>query len=528
MKTLIIDNFGGRLTRYNKGDINSGYAKYATTFGNDPFSNPSNLTWQETATQIDAAGAVITDLVMAGKERMESGISYVYAIGHTGRLYKIQVNDPNTYNPNYDNPVLLTTLTSGTPTFTRGGFMAFYGATEKIYIGHDKGLTSVNFDGTGESAIAGTWIQTVPRPLQEFIGKLYAGNGSNLAEIDTTGIVTNSTRLSPGFPSDSQVRDIDISPDGTYLESVVTRLPLPDLTATVQDTTFLSNSESFVFKWNGIENGYTAFDSFPSFSLNANTMFGDFQYTFGYDLAGACVFNPTEKILSLILAQAPLPNAVGSNGNLVGWNSPEFYQGFMRASNFIYGSLDKEVGMGWWRQFAQSAQGTETDVVRVPFQLLVSNLLLGSVTNGYAGGLAGSGKAYFSTLETSPTPTTKYKLYKWFPVPTTVGTSIGGVYETQTEMFTRKVSIKEVRVYGQPWIANNSFRIDLMGSANAAMSGGSKIFTAGSNLTIGDDFAWYTPDCAPTYALGLTVNNLGSTNTLIWKIEVDINEIGGK
>ena len=83
IKTLVIDNFQGRLTRYSDGDINSGLAKYATTFGNDPFSSPGNLTWFEAPTRIDSSETVITDLIMASKPRLESGITYVYAIGHT-------------------------------------------------------------------------------------------------------------------------------------------------------------------------------------------------------------------------------------------------------------------------------------------------------------------------------------------------------------------------------------------------------------------------------------------------------------
>lgn len=528
MATKIINNFGGRLTRYTDGDMNSGFAKYTTTFGNDPFSDPGNLTWMETATQIDAAGSVITDLIVAGKERVESGISYVYAVGHTGRVYKIQVNDPTTYNPNYDNPVLLTTITSNSPTFTRGGSLDFFGSTERIYIGHDKGVTRVDFDGTNETFVGalGSWTQTVPRPFAQFIGKLYVGNGNNIAEIDSTATVTTYSKLTPGFPTNTQTRDLDTSPDGIYLQVVVTRLVLPDITATTQDTTFLSNSESYIFKWNGIDGGYTAFDVFPSFSLNANTIFRNYQYTFGYDLAGVAVFNPTEKILSPVLSQAPLPNAIGSNANLVGWATTEFYQGFSRMVSFIYGSLDNEVGNGWWRQFAQSAQGTETDVVRVPFQLVVSNFVLGSVTNGYSGGVAGYGKAYFSTLETSSSPTTKYKLYKWFPVPTTTGTALGGVYETQNELFEKKIKPTEVRIYGEPWVTNNSFKIDLIGADGNVITNSSKTFTVGTNITAGDDIAQYNPAIKPTYSLGVRITNLGSANNTIMKVEIDHEPTG--
>lgn len=536
MPTKIINNFSGRLVRDTIGDMNSGFAKYTTTFGNDPFSNPGNLTWMEIAIQIDPNGSVITDLIMAGKERVENGISYVYAIGHLGRLYKIQVNNPSAYNANYDNPVLLATLSINSPTFTRGASIDFFGSSEKIYIGHDMGVTSIHFDGTTEAFVGslGSWTQTVPRPFKQFIGSLFVGNASNIAQIDSTETVISYAKLSPAFPNNTQCRDIDLSPDGNYLEMVVTRLSLPDITSGVQDTTFLTNSESYIFKWNGTDIGYTSFDTFPSFSLNANIMFGPHQYTFGYDLAGCAVFNPTEKILSPVLSQAPLPNAVGSNANLVAWATPEFSNGFLRFSQFIYGSLDTEIGIGWWRQFAQNATGTETDVLRVPFQMLVSNLVIGSSSNGYPGGVVGCGKAYFSTLETSASPTTKYKFYKWFPVSTGFGAAIGGIYETQQEtsftlfrqIISKKFKPTNVRFYTEPLISGNSFKIDLIGSDGNPINGGTKIFTVGSNVTVGQDYVWYTPQTENTYSIGVRITNLGSVNWVGAKLELDYDQAG--
>ena len=67
----------------------------------------------------------------------------------------------------------------------------------------------------------------------------------------------------------------------------------------------------------------------------------------------------------------------------------------------------------------------------------------------------------------------------------------------------------------------------MIGSGGSNISGGSKTLTAGSNLTVGDDFAWYTPDCAPTYTVGLAITNLGEVNFTINKIEIDY-DIGGK
>lgn len=533
VKTLVIDNFRGNLTQYQNGDINSGNAFFYNTGGNDPFTHPGRLSWSRAGVQIDPNEDVIQDLILAGKERVESGILYVYCIGHTGRLYKIQVNDPTTFDPDYDNPVLLTTLVAGTPTFTRGAFIDFFGATDRIYIGHDKGVTRVDFNGANETVVGvlGSWTQTVPRPLKQFVGKLYIGNGANLAEIDSTATVTTYAKLSPAFPAGTQVRDIDVSSDGNYLHSVVTRLALPDMTTITQDATQTASADSYIFKWNGTDAGYTAYDTFPSFSLTANTMFGSNQYTFGYDQSGAALYNPTEKIISLQEIPSVQPNAVTNTGNIVNWLTPLPYEGGMEADMGIYGSFDLDVGTGYWYPFFQFPTGDETDVVQVPFCLSISNFGIGASTNGYTDGIFGSPKMYFSTLETSYLPTTKYKFYKWAP-PSSLFFSQGEVlegalYQTQNQIFSKKVTIKEVRIYAAPWVANNSFSIDLIGSNGEPMTGGSKTFTAGSNLTIGDDFAWYSPDCAPTYAIGVLITNLGTANHIISKIEIDYS-IGGQ
>ena len=131
--------------------------------------------------------------------------------------------------------------------------------------------------------------------------------------------------------------------------------------------------------------------------------------------------------------------------------------------------------------------------------------------------------------ETSAAPTTAYKFFKWNSV-NVIGVNgtplLNTIYQTQTQLFSKKIKIGQIRIYGEPWVTGNSFRIDLIGSAGTAMAGGSQTFTAGTTLTVGDDFAWYSPDVAPTYALGLWIANLGTTNHLITKIEIDYN-LGG-
>lgn len=534
VKTLIIDNFRGSMTTYLNGDINSGLTNVITQSGPNSFIRPKQLTWNENAEQIDSNGSVITDLIVAGKARVESGIVYAYLIGHLGRLYKVQVNDPTTYNPNYDNPVLLATLSTNSPTFTRGGFLTFYGATEQIVIGHDKGLTRINFDGTSETfvGVLGSWTQTCPRPLQTLTGNLYVGNGSNLTEVTSSFVVSTYSKLSPALPSNVEIRDLDVTPDGNYLQIVGAGSPLTDITSTTPPTALLGPVDSYVFKWNGTDTGVTSYVTYNSSILTANTNFGNSNYVFGYDVFGGALYNPMDKWLtSTVLStynESPSPNAVTVIGGQLNWMTPLTYDGAAGMMVTSYGTISGyEIENGFFCPFFSVATGTETDVNRIPCMISVSNFGIGTSTNGYTDLIFGTPKVYFSTLETS-SGTTKYKLYKWSPTPTGAGTAIAdGFYETQKQLFSKKITIKEVRVYGQPWVANNEFTVHLIGSSEEPINNGSKTFTAGTNLTIGDDFAWWTPQINPTYALGLRIVNTGTANHVINKVEIDYST-GGK
>jgi len=527
-KTISITNWQGRLTRYNDGDINSGYAKYSTTFGNDPFSDPGQLTWMEAPTRIDSGASVVTDLIVAAKPRLESGITYVYAIGHTGRLYKIQVNDPTTYNPNYDNPVLLTTLTSNSPTFKYGASINFFGSTERIYIGHDIGVTRVNFDGTSETFVgaAGSYTANVPRPGVNFRSAIYYGNGTNLVEIDTTGTVTSYGKLSVAFPIGTQVRDLDTSPDGNIVLITVSRVTAPDMTTTTQDTSSLSSGDSYIFEWNGSDTGYTAYRTFNSYSTNANLTFAGSNYTMGYDLGSVAIYSFGQKLITLPTSLSPNFNALFSTGNLLGFASPENADSVLKGSLLTFGQYDREIPEGLYRFFRLTAT-TQTDIIQIPMCTIVSNLLYGSSSAGYTNNLVGSAKVYFSTLETSSAPTTAYKLYKFTTVPTGAGTAIGGVYETQNQLFSKKIKVGEVRLYTEPLVTNNSFTVALIGSDGGVITNSSKTFTVGSNVTSGQDYVWYTPQINATYTIGLRITNLGSVNWVCNKAEIDIMT-GGK
>lgn len=528
MEGLEITNFRGRLTRFDDGNINSGLAKYSKTYGVDPFSNPSGLSWFEAPTQIDSGASVITDLIVAARPRLESGITYVYAIGHLGRLYKIQVNDPTTYNPDYDTPVLLATLSAQSPTFKYGASIQFYGSTEKLFIGHDKGVTKIDFAGTNETFIGtlSSYTANVPRPSAQFNAKLYFGNGTNIVEIDSTETVTSYGKLSPTFPSGTQTRDIDVSPDGNYLEIVVSRVAQADMTVITQDTASLSSADSYIFKWNGISSGYTSFSTYNAYSLNTNVTFGNLTYRMGYDLGGAALYASGSKAISLPNSISPNFGAMFSTGNLVGFGAPEQDSSVLKGSLLVFGQYDKEIPLGLYRLFRIAAT-TQTDIQQIPVCTVVSNLFYGASSAGYTNNKVGSAKIYFSTVETDSGPTTKYKLYKFTTVPTGSGTAIGGVYETQNQIFEKKVRIKQVRIYTKPLVTNNSFKIDLIGSDLGVMPNSSQTFTAGTGPdAVGNDRMLYNPGINNTYSLGVRITNLGTVNMTIKKIEIDIHESG--
>ena len=285
-----------------------------------------------------------------------------------------------------------------------------------------------------------------------------------------------------------------------------------------------SNLESYTFKWNGSDSGATALNIFPQ-SLTANITFGDKQYTFGSDTFGGSVFNPINKIITQPKAVAPYPHAMDISGNLISWMTPEYDGGVLKASQFIYGTLDEEVPTGLWRLQRMSSKSPQTDILRIPLQRFVMNNVYGESYSAYASDVVGTGKLYFSTLETTSV-TQIYRFYKSFLVSTGSGTPTAGVYETQNQLFSKKVRIKQVRVYGEPWVANNEFTIALIGSDNAAITNSSQTFTVGTNVTAGDDFAWYNPAIETTYALGVRITNVGTVNNTISKIEIDYDEGG--
>ena len=534
-ETLTITEFGGSLTRRNNGDINSGLAKFDTSWGYNPFTKPGNLTWMEQPTSIlslAGAGSIIGIM----KTRTVDNQGYVYAInaGGSGGLREILVNSPSTSNANLDSSSIVGQL-AVVPNPVRSMGMVFYGSTEKIFYGDDDGLQKINFDGSSPTSIinggVGSIVSAVPRPLTTFLGKIYFGNGPNIGEIDSTELVTTGAKLSPALPVGVVVRDLDVTPDGNYLQLTASKTnPLGGFQGNPTATPAAS-TDSYKFLWNGIDDGATYFEEYGGLGLTASQTFGDKNYSLGYDPQGAAIYSNQQKIVSLPNNASPHPTATFSTGNMLCFMNPEYVDGELRGSLYNYGQYDAEIPVGLFR-ILRHESAVKTDVKFVNAATNVSNLLYFPSYSSYTNDLAGAGKIYFTTHETSADANADSRsiLWRFMTVPTGTGSIVAGTYETQTQLFSKKVQPKEVRLYTDPLVSGNDFVIDLIGSGGSVISGGSQRFIVGaSSIAAGTDMVQYNPATAPTYAIGARITNSSTTGVVNWtatKLEIDYTPAG--
>ena len=544
IKTLVINNFGGPLTRKLTGDINSGLANFDNSYGYDPFSKPGTLTFLEQPTSIITL--TTTDGPISGlKVIPRADTINVYGVTEkTGKVYKVQVNDVGTTNPNYDTASVISQFTDGEDFFKSCSIQPYgasIAAATKLYVGGDNGVSKVFTNGTVPSFVGAitSYQQDVPRPLALFLGKLYFGNRENIGEIDSTETVTTYYKLSPGFPSDCIVRDLDVTPDGNYLQITVSKTNQVQLDGLTLPNLPSGNEETYKFYWNGTDASYTSYETYGGYSLTSNTIFGSKNFTTGYDLGGTALYDGSEKILSFPKTISPNFSAMFSVGNLVGFATTMYDTSVnhFKGDLYFYGKYDNETQSGLYR-FLRYSSGQGTEVNLIPTCTPVSNTFYAPTWATYPGNVASNTKLYFSSSESKTIGATTFygPLYKFNLVPTGSVSALAGVYQTQAQLFSKKVNISEVRVYGEPWVASNAFTIDLIGSNQSSIAGASYTFSTSvlgvgvnataSTVAIGQDYAWYNPQHKPTYAVGLKVTNVGLKNLAIHKVEIDYSFSG--
>lgn len=548
VKTITITNFGGRLTRILNGDLNSGFAKFSPSFGYDPFSKPMNLTWLESPTDITGP---INNLPQAGLV-MSASLNgpNIHMIDQGGRWY--QIKSSSLSNPSINSVVGISSV--ATQQYLFGTSMQFFGSVVgqdlagnpvgKLYVGGDSAVKSINPDGSGEATVGNlnSYRGNVYKPLEKFAGGLFFGNGNTIGKIDSTGTVTSSvigtgngnlySALNPPLDTNDKVLDMDTSISNDYLilgTSEISQTERLDSVGYDIIETFGSQGGRIAL-WNGVDSGVTAATNLPSYLISEVHTFFKTNAFFAADSFGTAVNDGTAKILTLPDNKAPLPNAVAVNGNFLTWACPEVVGTKRYLSLYYYGQLDAENPKGLFRVLRWETTQSNGFVNKVPLNLIVSNIYksINNALNALA--TFGYGKHYIG-LNSTNTGGLQSFLLSFLVTPTGTGTPQLGVYETQTQLFSKKISVTQLRMYTEPTVAGNGFKIDLIGSDGAIMQNGTfnYTFVAGSDSTqLQGSFQRinYLPNCDTQFALGIRITNTGTTNMTFKKIEVDWCESG--
>lgn len=532
--TIEITNFSGRLTRTKNGDINSGFAKFSSSFGYDPFSKPNQLTWLEAPVNIGAG--VVTDLITTSQDRFETNTGIIYAIGSTGVLYRIQPN--NITNPNFDAVSSVMQLIVGLPDYTRGGSLEFYG--NRAYFGSNNKISykdivvGTPISNTAENNLGNSSVvSSVYRPQVQFLGKLYLGNGNNLIEIDSTNSITTYARLSPSLPDESNITDLDVSPQGDYMYITAIRMINEDLISVGADRQSASVTQSAVYKWNGIDEGATAVTNFPSVDVTAMQIYLGQSRFFSNDLLGTAIGDGTNKLLTVPNTKSPFSQGTLATGDFLCWIAPEISGSNIVASLFYFGRQDDQSPEGLWRVMRYTSTLSSGFVYQAPWTSVVNNKY-STVNNPITAVVPlGYGKHYFSTYEVNSghSGTDNYTLQRFLVTPTGTGTPQLGVYETQNQLFSKRISLSEIRVYCEPAATGNGFQLDIIGSNGNPVTNGTftYAYAAGTDITLlqgAIERINFNPGILDLYSLGIRITNTGITNMVINKIEVDWLESG--
>lgn len=508
VQTIVIDRLGGPLTNVRSGPMNSGLAYYQYSYGYNPFLYPGSLVWLPAAT--DVTSGSVTGLILDGTPYN----GFIYAITSVGEVVKM--------NPDGTYVSTIVTISTGTPTFTAGGTILFY--NNKFFIGHDKGVTSIATDGTGEAQV-GTWdsshyTQNVYRPLAVFIGTLVVGNttdgtNTNIGIIDTTNTITNYNRLSPSLGAAATIADLDVANDFSYL------------TISVGTTAIAA---PFIARWNGTDNAATSGIQLPTGSLTAQNNFGDVNSIFMYDAFGAALYEGNQKVLSLFRFLSPTPGATDAFGNILGWGTRSTLNSSPSGNKYssaiaFYGSTEASVPKGlYWinNKLYNDGAGHTQSVDYVPFFAFTQSAFINNTQNTFlfsvqaSGGVATTTKLFSIEVASNP----------MFGGSNIANDSNSSSYTTQVETFEKKVGVNEVRVYVDSTSSDSGFNLSLIDATGTAITNGTFSWNAATGPTPNQGRILFDPSIVPTFDLGLKLTPNGTNYMVIRKIEVDVVPAG--
>lgn len=541
--------------------MNSGFAKFDTSWGYDPFTKPMNLTWFSQPTSI----AGITNLVVGGILRTPptGQVTRGYTVGVNGELNEISVTTAGNFQgPDVDSVIGVSSVQGF---FRRGAGMAFWGTNEKLYLGGDTRIVATGsvggladlfiFDGAS-SVIGNTsfMVPDTPHPLKQFAGKLVFGNGPSVGLIDVNGIPTSSvftvasiygnqySELFPPLPNGQNVRDLDVSIEGNYLNISATDVDTEVMTLTGFDSQYAAPGNGGIYSWNGIDRGITTSLTVPAGTATALQVYLQHNILFLNDTFGSAVSDGINKKLTLPRNKSPYPNATSANGNFLTWMCPEnTVDGQRVGSLYYFGSLDEENPHGLYRLLRFSAPIQGGFVYQVPYNQVVSNSYYSiwpPPLSDPSSRVVSYGKHYFSTSNRSSVVSNSSMMggnslmvFRVTSDPSLPLPPQLGVYETQTQLFSKRIGVTQVRVYCEPTVAGNAFQLDLIGADGSVIPDGSYMYFYGDILdpqsgTAAVERINFPGNIKTQYALGVRLTNTGTTNMTIKKVEIDLTEEG--
>ncbi len=390
--------------------------------------------------------------------------------------------------------------------------------------------------------------------IKDFVGKLYVGNttdgsSTNIGEIDTTNTIINYNRLTPSLPTGSYIKDMDLTPDFSYLVMSVSSVPPENISAFANSVNRFAGDSS-QFRWNGTDNAITAGTTIPSFNITSLNFFGEQSIAFMYDFFGASLYDGARKILSNMLGKSPLPNASASTGNMIMWVAPaklatlggNTSRGSLGFN--AYGSFDEDQQPGFYRLlFNIPTAAAFLQVTQMPFMIFVNNAMFqpqAAQNTTFVNKLYASAKF----IDGNSNVTNKFYSFSINANPylgggasnfynTTVVPATSTSYATQIQEFKKKISVSQIRVYIDTVQSGNSFSLSLTGGIGASVNSiefpitnGTFTWTQGTSPNPIDNRINFNPNIAATYSLGVVVSNLGSKNMTFRKIEIDYTETG--
>lgn len=529
-QTFEITNFSGALTREINGPLNSGMAKFATSWGYDPFSQPGNLTWNYQPTDLQGTGAAstISGAIVAGVYDFSNNFVF---LSDSAKLYSILPTGASDNSPTGD---LVQLVGSVGGTYIYGGDLlsgiAPISNSQSVLGTSDSQVWKITTLGSSYSVLGTIPADATSRfthPLVQFLGKVYMGVANNLWEINNFA-VTNTAVLTPPLPRNLVITDLDLTPEGDYMVITATltgTMPLNRSTGTKRPN---NAGESYLFYWNGVDAGTTAVKTLPAWPTSAYLNFLDKQYVTQQDAFGMALYQGNTKLLTLPNNVFPSSNALISNGNFLTWTSAET-SGTSQASStwtslYYYGQLDQTTPQGLYRML-RVLPTTGASYSSAYHGMINDFYMQGSIVAGY-------GKHYFTTQEIASDGTSAAThFYRFVLAPGVSAPPVLGIYETQTQLFSKRISVSQVRVYCDPTVSGNGFRLDLIGSDGTPIPNGTFTYTFGdiSDPQSGSQSIQrinFQGDIKSQYSLGVRITNTGSTNMVIRKVEVDTSEEG--